>query len=160
MGMLSGTSDYRSVSALLYKGSFVYERPFWTDAGGVIRLLHRTFAPFADIPLEILLAGVLAMAWCLCLSVCQVGVLSKRIDGSSWFLARMLSLTCPMLCFFRKFITWVTLSFVETKALNFSLRTKSETVVFGLRRKFKTLVSAKDKVTQLYLQTRPSGTLS
>jgi len=102
MGMLSGTSDYRSVSALLYKGSFVYERPFWTDAGGVIRLLHRTFAPFADIPLEILLAGVLAMAWCLCLSVCQVGVLSKRIDGSSWFLARMLSLTCPVLCFFSK----------------------------------------------------------
>ena len=38
--------------------------------------------------------------------------------------------------------------------------TKSETVVFGLRLKFKTLVSAKDKVTQLYLQTGPSGTLS
>ena len=42
-----------------------------------------------------MLAPVLAIGLCLCvcLSVClsQVGVLSKRMDGSSWFLAVELS---------------------------------------------------------------------
>jgi len=47
-------------------------------------------------PRAYMLERVLAMASCLCLSVChsvclsQVGVLSKRMDGSSWFLACML----------------------------------------------------------------------
>jgi len=38
-----------------------------------------------------------AMALCLCLS--QVGVLKKRLDESSWFLAWGLLSTCPTLCF-------------------------------------------------------------
>ena len=53
-----------------------------------------------------MLARVLAMTLCpclcvsVCLSVClsQVGVLSKRKDGSSWFLASKLLSTCPTLC--------------------------------------------------------------
>ena len=39
--------------------------------------------------------GIIAMA--LCLS--QVGVLSKRMDGSSWFLARKLPSTYRTFCY-------------------------------------------------------------
>ena len=44
-------------------------------------------------PRDAMLARVLAMALCLSVSVScpsQVGVLSKLVDGSSWFLARRL----------------------------------------------------------------------
>jgi len=42
------------------------------------------------LPRDAMLARVTAMALCLCLSVClsQVGGLSKRLNESSWFLAR------------------------------------------------------------------------
>ena len=46
--------------------------------------------------------------------------------------------------------TVISLSFRETKVLNYSLRPKSETLVsdFGLKLNFKTLITAKDEVTQ------------
>jgi len=47
-------------------------------------------------PRDDMLVRVLAMA-CVCLS--QVGVLSKWMDGSSWFLACRLLSTYPTLCF-------------------------------------------------------------
>jgi len=48
-------------------------------------------------PRDAMLARVLAMALCLCLS--QVGVLLKWFDGSSWFLAWRPVSTSPTVCF-------------------------------------------------------------
>jgi len=47
------------------------------------------------------LCPCLCVCVCVCVSVClsQVGVLSKWINGSSWFLARRLLSTSPTLCF-------------------------------------------------------------
>jgi len=52
-------------------------------------------AAFHFYPRDAMLARVLAMAPCPCLS--QVGVLSKRLNESSWFLARELPSTLPTL---------------------------------------------------------------
>jgi len=48
-----------------------------------------------------MLMRVLAMALCLCLSVClsQVGAPSKRLNKSGWFLAWELPSMYPTLCF-------------------------------------------------------------
>jgi len=47
--------------------------------------------------------AVFAMGLCLCLSVClylsQIGVLSKQLNGSSWFSATGLPSTCHTLCY-------------------------------------------------------------
>ena len=48
-------------------------------------------------PHDAMLARIVAMALCLCLS--QVSVLSKWMDGSSWFLASRLLSTYPTLCY-------------------------------------------------------------
>jgi len=57
-------------------------------------------AVFTLYPRDAMLAPVLAIALCLCLSVClpQVGILSKWMDGSSWFWHIWLLSTYPTLC--------------------------------------------------------------
>jgi len=50
-------------------------------------------------PHDAMLVRVLAMALCLSVCLSQVGVLSKRVNESSWFLARELHLTYPTLCY-------------------------------------------------------------
>ena len=44
---------------------------------------------------------------CVCLSVClsQAGIVSKRLDGSRWFLARRLPSTYPTQCFMEILVT-------------------------------------------------------
>jgi len=65
------------------------------------RRSHDTLLTPAFLPRDAILARVLAVSLRLSVSVClsQVGVLSKWMDGSSWFLARRLLSTCPTLFF-------------------------------------------------------------
>ena len=67
----------------------------------ICRKKHETFhGCVADsfYPLDVMLARLLAMALCPSVCLSQVGVLSKRLNESSWFLACELPSTRPSLC--------------------------------------------------------------
>ena len=57
---------------------------------------HNRFSSFY--PRDAMLARVLATALSVCLCLSQVGVLSKRLNESSWFLARELPSNYPTPC--------------------------------------------------------------
>ena len=87
------------------------------------------------------IAPVLAMDLCLCQSVCvcpsQVGVLSKRLNESSWFLARELPLT--YLCYSEIQVPSKIRVLLSGTLLNFATAYRSSKRVINLARQRWTL---------------------